>query len=113
MSEFVEQVIDLGNGQVKIDFKKTDGTYTLQDAIYFSKEQYDSMTETDIEAEKTRRFENWLAIITAPPVETPIEPTPQLVDTIEIAGETYQKLEGVPVSGAKLIEANGIWYYKV
>jgi len=32
---------------------------------------------------------------------------------LDIAGETYQKLEGVPPSGAKLIEVEGVWYYKV
>jgi hypothetical protein len=25
----------------------------------------------------------------------------------------YQKLEGVPPAGAKLVEVEGVWYYKV
>jgi hypothetical protein len=55
---------------------------------------------------KEQRRDNWIAVVTAPSVEQPDT-------TKEIAGEVYQKLEGVPPAGAKLIEIEGVWYYKV
>jgi hypothetical protein len=55
---------------------------------------------------KEQRRDNWIAIVTAPPVEQP-------ETTKEIGGEVYQKLEGVPPAGAKLVEVEGVWYYKV
>lgn len=57
---------------VKIDFTKTDGTYTLQDALYLPDDH--TLTETDIEAMQQERFDNWLAVITAP--EVPVEEPP-------------------------------------
>ena len=54
---------------IKIDFTKTDGVYTLQDALYLPDDH--TLTETDIEAMKQQRFDNWLAVITAP--EVPVE----------------------------------------
>lgn len=59
---------------IKIDFTKTDGVYTLQDALYLPDDH--TLTETDIEAMKQQRFDNWLAVITAPEVpvvEVPVE----------------------------------------
>ena len=53
---------------MKIDFTKTDGTYTLSDALILP----DDVTYSDeeIEAMKQERFDNWIAIITAPSVES-------------------------------------------
>ena len=56
---------------MKIDFEKTDGTYTLVDAIHLPDDHM--LTDDDIEAMKQKRFDDWVAIITAPPIELPIE----------------------------------------
>lgn len=58
---------------IKIDFTKTDGTYTLQDALYLPDDNV--LTEADIEALKQQRFDNWLAVITAPSADivVPVE----------------------------------------
>jgi hypothetical protein len=55
---------------IKIDFTKTDGTYTLQDAIHLPEDH--QLTEAEIEAIKQERFDNWVAIITAPE-EPPVD----------------------------------------
>jgi hypothetical protein len=60
-------------------------------------------TDAELDAMKQQRFTNWVAVVEAPPSD----------DTIEIEGETYSKLEGVPPTGAILKEVDGIWYYKV
>lgn len=66
----------LSNGWFKIDFEKTDGVHTYKDALHLSAEDYESKTEEEIEAMKQQRFDNWIAVITAPPPETPA-PTEQ------------------------------------
>ena len=50
-----------------IDFEKSDGTYTLKDAIILPDDH--GLTDVEIEAIKQKRFDDWLAIVTAPPVE--------------------------------------------
>jgi len=50
-----------------IDFEKSDGTYTLKDAIILPDDH--GLTDAEIEAIKQKRFDDWLAIVTAPPVE--------------------------------------------
>lgn len=55
---------------IKIDFTKTDGTYTLQDALCLPDDH--TLSEADIDAMKQARFDNWLAIILGP--EPTIEP---------------------------------------
>lgn len=59
---------------LKIDFEKTDGTYTLVDAIYLPDDH--KLSDKEIEAIKQKRCDDWLAIITAPSVD-------DVLDTVE------------------------------
>ena len=95
---------------IKIDFE-FDSTYgVFRDALHLPEDH--TFTEAEIEAMKQQRFDNWWAAVNAPPPETVEEtPTPP-AQTITIAGETYNLLEGTPASGAKLVEVNGSWYVK-
>lgn len=53
---------------IKIDYTKTDGTYTLQDAIYLPDDH--ALTDVEIEKMQQERFDTWVAIITSPEVAT-------------------------------------------
>lgn len=57
------------DGYVSIEFEKTDGTYTLVDAIVVTEAEYAQLTEADIDAMEQKRWEDWLAIVTAPQPE--------------------------------------------
>jgi hypothetical protein len=92
---------------MKIDFEFTTQHGIFRDAIYLPDDH--NLTEQQIQELKQQRLDNWIAAVEAPPVETDL---PQVLNTVEIAGELYQKLEGVPQPGAKLIEINGTWYFK-
>lgn len=63
------------SGIINIPFTKTNGTYTLQDALNLTQAQIDELGDAGLEALKQQRFDNWLAIVTAPSVE--LEPTPE------------------------------------
>ena len=51
-----------------IKFEKTDGVNVFRDAIVLADGV--TMTDSEIEAMQQSRFEAWLAVINAPPIET-------------------------------------------
>lgn len=53
---------------VKIEFIKGEAPLIFSDALHLTEEEYQSLTEADIEAMKEARYASWLAIITALPV---------------------------------------------
>lgn len=88
---------------IKIDFHFETEYGKFADAIYL--EDNHSFTDEEIQKMKEERRDNWLALIKNPPIE-------EVNQTIVVADETYTKLEGIPPAGAKLIEVDGIWYFK-
>jgi len=98
---------------IKIDFERGTDPYLYRDALYFTLEQFDALTQEQIEEMKDERYNRWYEYVTNPPVSTEpaIDNSPK--DELVIAGETYRILQGVPASGAKLIEVNNTWYYRV
>lgn len=94
---------------MKIDFEFTTKYGVFRDALHLPDDH--NFSDYELEAMKQARLDNWLQIIESPPQEQEVIPPP---DTkITIAGEEYSLLEGSPPSGAKLIEVNGNWYFKV
>ena len=89
---------------MKIDFEANTPHGIYRDALHLPDDH--GYSDAELEQLKQQRVDNWVAIVTAPATE------PEVTTVVEIAGETYQKLQGVPPSGAKLIEVDGVWYYK-
>ena len=56
---------------IRITFERTMNGYTLRDALVLPENH--NLTEEEIEVMKQKRFDNWYAIITAPPVEDPVQ----------------------------------------
>ena len=52
---------------IKIDFTKTDGVNIFNDAIWLEDDH--ALSVDDIDAMQQARFDDWLAIITAPSVD--------------------------------------------
>lgn len=96
---------------IKIDFEFDTQHGKYRDALHLPDDH--GLTESEIEAMKQARRDNWIDAVENLPLVPDPEPVSQPPETIEIAGETYSKLTGIPLSGAKLIEANGVWYYLV
>lgn len=55
---------------INIPFTKTDGIYTLNDALNLTQAEIDALSDAGLEAMKQERFDNWVAFITAPVPET-------------------------------------------
>lgn len=51
---------------INIPFTKTDGIYTLNDALNLTQAEIDALGDAGLEAMKQERFDNWVAVITAP-----------------------------------------------
>ena len=57
--------------QVKIQIRYWEDTQygRFCDALYFTQDEYVKTEQKDIDAEKQRRLDNWIAIVSKPPVE--------------------------------------------
>lgn len=58
---------------INIPFIKTDGAYTLRDALNLTQGEIDALGDAGLEAMKQERFDNWVAFITAPVPDQPEE----------------------------------------
>jgi hypothetical protein len=67
---------------IKLDFTKTDGVNTLVDAIWLDENHV--YTDAEIEQMKQERFDNYVAIITAPQVDLVEDPSVVAVDGVVI-----------------------------
>ena len=52
---------------IKIDFEMTDGLYIYRDALWLPEGH--TLTDAEVEQMKQQRFDRWIAVITAAPVE--------------------------------------------
>lgn len=68
---------------IKIDFEYDTPHGVFRDALHLPDDH--AFTEDEIQAMKEQRRDNWIAVVTAPPVE---EPAPEYV---EIDGVRYVK----------------------
>ena len=60
---------------IKIDFSFSSQHGTFSDALHLPDDH--GLTQAEIDAMQQQRFDNWIAVITAPPVEeTPAEEAP-------------------------------------
>jgi len=67
---------------MKIDFEFTTPHGLFRDALHLPDDH--TFTNEEIQAMQQQRVDNWIAVVTAPPVEP---------DTVEIDGVTYEKIQ--------------------
>ncbi len=57
---------------------------TFQDALWFSKEEYDKASQDDLDAMKQERVDNWIKVVTTPaPVLSKAEKVAQVQSEID------------------------------
>lgn len=61
----------LPDGNVSIPFEKTNGVYTLKDALVLSPDAAASLTQEEFDSVTQRRFDNWIAQLEAEPFPIP------------------------------------------
>jgi uncharacterized protein YaiL (DUF2058 family) len=92
------EIIDQIATQVQVRFTVTDGDHTYTDALYFTPEEYASKTPEEIEAMKVQRFENWKAVVTAPPREPADEEKAEQLEALkqqqELLAQQIAALQG-------------------
>jgi hypothetical protein len=77
---------------IKIDFSFDTPHGKFADALHLPDDH--GFTEAEIQAMKEQRRDNWIAIVTAPPVETEPESVPESDPTPEPTPE-YIEIDGV------------------
>ena len=66
----------LEDGRIADEFEIGEEPHVLKDALVMRVSDYDSLTPDEIIAMKQARYDKWIAIILAPPVEVPVEDVP-------------------------------------
>jgi hypothetical protein len=66
---------------IKIDFIVDNGVYRFSDALHLPANH--TFTEQEIEDMKQTRFNNWIAVITAPAVDLPSEIEQDVIDVAD------------------------------
>lgn len=69
---------------IKIDFEFDTPHGIFRDALHLPEDH--TFSEADIQAMKEQRRDNWIAVVTAPPVEPP-------PNTVTLDGVLYEKVE--------------------
>jgi hypothetical protein len=69
-------IVYLEDGRMADEFKIGTEPYVLKDALVMRPEDYALLTDDEIAAMKKARYDNWIAIVTAPPVDAPVEDIP-------------------------------------
>lgn len=66
---------------IKLSFNFEMGAEPLiyKDALVMTQEEYDALTAEEILAIQQERYDNWIAIITTPPVDEPILTTEEVI----------------------------------
>jgi carbamate kinase len=68
--------------QVVIRFTITEGDHSYSDALYFSQEEYSTLTESEITALQQERFNNWRKVVETPAPEPTAEEIAERVEAI-------------------------------
>ena len=66
----------LEDGRIADEFEIGEEPHVLKDALVMRPEDYAALTTDEIIVMKQARYDKWIAIILAPPVEMPIEDVP-------------------------------------
>jgi hypothetical protein len=62
-------IVYLEDGRMADEFEIGTEPYVLSDALVMRPEDYALLTPDEIAAMKQSRYDNWIVIVTAPPVE--------------------------------------------
>ena len=63
----------LEDGRISDSFEMGEGALLYKDAIVMLPKAYEALTAEEIAVMKQARYDNWLAIIQAPPIAAPEE----------------------------------------
>lgn len=66
----------LEDGRIADEFELGTEPYVLKDALVMTPADYEALSAEEIVAMKQSRYDNWYAIVTAPPIDIPPEEPP-------------------------------------
>jgi hypothetical protein len=69
-------IVYLEDGRMADEFEIGTEPYVLKDALVMTPDAYALLTPDEIATMKQSRYDNWIAIVTALPVDAPVEDIP-------------------------------------
>lgn len=66
-------IVYLEDGRLADEFEIGTEPYVLKDALVMAPADYEALTPDEIATMKQARYDNWYAIVTAPPIDAPQE----------------------------------------
>jgi hypothetical protein len=66
-------IVYLEDGRLADEFEIGTEPYVLKDALVMAPADYEALTLDEIAAMKQSRYDNWYAVVTAPPIDAPQE----------------------------------------
>jgi hypothetical protein len=66
-------IVYLEDGRLADEFEIGTEPFVLKDALVMQPADYEAMAPDEIAAMKQSRYDNWYAIVTAPPIDAPQE----------------------------------------
>lgn len=69
-------IVQLEDGRIADQFQIGTEPFVFHDALVMMPADYEKLAPEEIEAMKQARYDNWYAIVTAPPVDAPVEELP-------------------------------------
>ena len=69
-------IVYLEDGRMADEFEIGTEPYVLKDALVMRPEDYALLMPDEIVAMKQARYDKWYSIVTAPPVDAPVEEVP-------------------------------------
>jgi hypothetical protein len=97
---------------IQIDFEVQTQYGMYRDCIQYPDDY--QFTNEEVEAEKQRRADAWVQLITTlSSKEQIIREQDLLSDSIIVNGYEYKKLTDAPNMGDQLIKVDEVWYFKV
>ena len=66
-------IVYLEDGRLADEFEIGTEPYVLKDALVMQPADYEALTPDEVAAMKQARYNNWYAVVTAPPIDAPQE----------------------------------------
>ncbi len=66
-------IVYLEDGRLADEFEIGTEPFVLKDALVMMPAEYEALTPDEVAAMKQARYDNWYAVVTAPPIDVPQE----------------------------------------
>jgi len=91
--------------RIQVTFRVNTPKGTYQDALWFTKEEYDKKTQAEIDVMKQERIDKWIKIVSTPTPELTLEDIQREIDNQQsMVVETTNKIQELQIQKNKILK---------